>query len=56
MSAKMNTVKAMMITLLTNNTVNTCENAYNIATKSTKITLSTTEKARVIHEVIVTLW
>ena len=56
MSTKMNTVKAMMITLLTNNTVNTCENAYNIATKDTKITLSTTEKARVIHEVIVTLW
>jgi hypothetical protein len=56
MSAKMNTVKAMMITLLTNNTVNTCENAYQTAVKAMKVTLSTTEKARVIHEVIVTLW
>jgi hypothetical protein len=56
MSVKMYTVKDMMCKLLSENTVNTCEQAYQTAVKVMKVTLSTTEKARVIHEVIVTLW
>lgn len=55
MSYKMNTVKNKMIEALLNNTVDSCETAYNLIVDSMHITLSTKEKARIISEVVNTI-
>lgn len=55
MSYQMNTIKNKMIEILLNNTVNSCETAYNLIVGSMHITLSTKEKARIISEVVNTI-